>query len=321
MPACLRCHQAPGFLGSISFNKQTGRCGKCEKEVRQALVEFRKHFFDIASDSIITDAEFSGLQRAAGHLNLDVNEAFTYIRGDVLHFIERSLTFFFADRAIDDDEEQYIKTILQLFQVPAEQGAPILHRLNYLKLLTNIRRGILPTVDARVHLESDEVCHLNMGATFYKVNAKSVTQVPGRLIATNKKLYFISPAGGWDIQWKRIMQIERGGGGLYLQLSTKKGNGHYDVTDPMLAEAVLETLVKIANRGLVTQAADTASRHIPQNVRSAVWQRDQGKCVQCAAASYLEFDHIIPFSKGGASTVNNVQLLCRKCNLAKGSRL
>jgi 5-methylcytosine-specific restriction endonuclease McrA len=63
------------------------------------------------------------------------------------------------------------------------------------------------------------------------------------------------------------------------------------------------------------------SRHIPDEIKVEVWQRDAGKCVRCGAEDYLEYDHIIPFSKGGANTVNNVQLLCRKCNLAKGGEL
>jgi predicted nucleic acid-binding Zn ribbon protein len=34
----------------------------------------------------------------------------------------------------------------------------------------------------------------------------------------------------------------------------------------------------------------------------------------------MEFDHITPHSKGAPATVDNIQLLCRKCNIAKGDK-
>src|SRR5207249_661295 len=43
------------------------------------------------------------------------------------------------------------------------------------------------------------------------------------------------------------------------------------------------------------------SRHIPKEVQREVWRRDQRRCVQCGATEKLEFDHIIPVAKGGAS--------------------
>jgi 5-methylcytosine-specific restriction endonuclease McrA len=57
---------------------------------------------------------------------------------------------------------------------------------------------------------------------------------------------------------------------------------------------------------------------IPEEVRVFVWRRDQGKCVSCGSNQNLEFDHIIPVSKGGANTSRNIQLLCESCNRAKG---
>ncbi len=56
---------------------------------------------------------------------------------------------------------------------------------------------------------------------------------------------------------------------------------------------------------------------IPQDIMDKVWNRDGGKCVKCGSKENLEFDHIIPFSKGGATTYRNLQLLCKKCNLKK----
>lgn len=60
---------------------------------------------------------------------------------------------------------------------------------------------------------------------------------------------------------------------------------------------------------------------IPEQVRFSVWRRDEGKCVQCGSNKYLEFDHIIPFSKGGSNTERNLQLLCEKCNREKSSKI
>jgi len=63
------------------------------------------------------------------------------------------------------------------------------------------------------------------------------------------------------------------------------------------------------------------SRRIQESVKDAVWRRDGGKCVQCGSNEYLEFDHIIPFSKGGANTKRNIQLLCESCNRAKSDNI
>lgn len=67
---------------------------------------------------------------------------------------------------------------------------------------------------------------------------------------------------------------------------------------------------------------DEPQRVIPTAVKLAVWKRDGGKCVTCGATDELHFDHIIPFSKGGTSLkAENIQLLCARHNLSKGSKL
>ena len=71
----------------------------------------------------------------------------------------------------------------------------------------------------------------------------------------------------------------------------------------------------------VGAAGEQPGRGIPQDVKDRVWRRDDGKCVVCGSQTNLEFDHIIPFVKGGASTYRNVQLLCETCNRQKSAQI
>lgn len=66
------------------------------------------------------------------------------------------------------------------------------------------------------------------------------------------------------------------------------------------------------------QVRDT--RYIPDQLRLAILTRDNYRCRYCGSNAYLELDHIIPLSKGGATSYENLQVLCRNCNLRKGAR-
>jgi HNH endonuclease len=74
--------------------------------------------------------------------------------------------------------------------------------------------------------------------------------------------------------------------------------------------------------GLPNSAApvdEPRSRVIPQDVKIEVAARDGGRCRQCGSNEELHFDHVIPWSKGGANTADNIQLLCGTCNRRKGA--
>ena len=43
--------------------------------------------------------------------------------------------------------------------------------------------------------------------------------------------------------------------------------------------------------------------------------------MECESNENLEFDHIIPVSKGGANTYRNIQLLCEPCNRTKSAKI
>lgn len=49
--------------------------------------------------------------------------------------------------------------------------------------------------------------------------------------------------------------------------------------------------------------------------------RDQPWCSACGEIEGLQLDHIVPLSRGGAMTRENVRVLCRRCNAVKGAAL
>ena len=61
------------------------------------------------------------------------------------------------------------------------------------------------------------------------------------------------------------------------------------------------------------------SRHVSQTTKKIVYTRDGGICQCCGSSDSLEYDHITPFSCGGASDVSNIQLLCQQCNRSKSN--
>jgi 5-methylcytosine-specific restriction endonuclease McrA len=63
------------------------------------------------------------------------------------------------------------------------------------------------------------------------------------------------------------------------------------------------------------------SRFISSAVKQKVWERDKGKCVLCGSTIDLEYDHDIPFSKGGSNSEENIRLLCRRCNRSKSAKI
>jgi HNH endonuclease len=81
----------------------------------------------------------------------------------------------------------------------------------------------------------------------------------------------------------------------------------------------LDTVYKLPEYSKII--ADVAARQISQEVKDLVWNRDTGKCAQCGSNEKLEFDHIIPFSKGGSNTYRNIQLLCEPCNRKKLNKI
>jgi len=71
----------------------------------------------------------------------------------------------------------------------------------------------------------------------------------------------------------------------------------------------------------------TDTRHVPAETRRQVWQRDSSQCTfvsesgqRCDSRRDLELDHVVPFARGGRTSVDNLRLRCRSHNQYEADR-
>lgn len=121
--------------------------------------------------------------------------------------------------------------------------------------------------------------------------------------AVEAEMGALSDAGITDEQTTRLAQTI-----LHLQ-TTFALNIYQDLADWILGGMKPEVL------------SPDRSTAIPRDVRDSVWRRDEGRCVECGSRESLQFDHIIPFAKGGSNTDRNIRLVCESCNRAKTDQM
>jgi HNH endonuclease len=70
----------------------------------------------------------------------------------------------------------------------------------------------------------------------------------------------------------------------------------------------IERAQAITAMGMLPQQQTRAG--IPDDLKLLVWQRDGGQCRSCCGRVELQYDHIIPVAMGGATSAENLQILC-----------
>ncbi len=127
------------------------------------------------------------------------------------------------------------------------------------------------------------------------------------------------PSGSLDGIWlcgDRVIEVSGTGGEARDQVATRIK--HSLLRESHEFERISREVQALEN---LERIPDARRERIPDAVRLFVWQRDEGKCIRCGSAERLEFDHIVPIALGGSNTDRNIQLLCERCNRAKGKRI
>ena len=316
---CRNCNRTFNFITkAISYDEASGLCKACLKRKQESFAQtYRTR---LLQDTFPTYEKIREVAAHAQAIGLQPNLAFQLMQGESMNLLQRAFVVSKEDGIITPEEEQYLLMLQRELHLHPDNFAAIQAELQYIKTIQQIRAGNLPTVQPSIMLPNTEICYWDTPATYHKVLKASVKLLPGNLIITDKKLRFVSLHGGFEFTLSKIAAVAyQHPGGINLQLTRTQGNGYYAVQNGEMLSEILFILLNMHNRQAAYKQA--GSRTVPQEVRAFVWNRDGGQCVECGASNYLEFDHIIPYSKGGASTANNVQLLCRRCNLAKSDRI
>ena len=79
------------------------------------------------------------------------------------------------------------------------------------------------------------------------------------------------------------------------------------------------------SKTIFTRVIKRKRENIGLKLRYEILRRDNFKCSKCGdspainQSCNLHIDHIVPFSKGGMTNKENLQVLCQDCNLGKSN--
>ncbi|BEK86402.1 TerD family protein [Nocardia seriolae] len=295
-------------------------CRECATETTEYLADWRPRA-ERALRRVTPHEDWDSLWAALRYQRVDRADALDLLRPLAHDHLERLVAFTFADGTVGpEDLDDFDETVAEL-SLSGPLIEDLRRRMHRGRMLTRLRSGELPLAQTTgLHLDPDERVHLNIPAAHIRQLARGPKRTEGRLIVSNRKLRFTGSDAGTEMPWARVVSVTSADGLVEVSATSARGGALLEVADPDFVAAAMEGALRIAKR-LALAPGRRDSRTIPADVKAVVWQRDGGKCVECGAAHYLEFDHIIPISRGGATSAANLQILCRGCNRTKSAHI
>ncbi|WP_067719356.1 TerD family protein [Nocardia yamanashiensis] len=296
-------------------------CRDCATEIETYLAGWRGRAERVLRTVGARGDDWAGLWTALRYQRIDRTAGLEALRAAGHDHVERRVAFALADGAIEQAElDGFEETVAEL-ALTGPLIEDLRRRMSRGRMLTRLRAGELPVLPTPgLHLDPGEQVHLNVPAIHIRQLARGPKLTEGRLICSNKKLRFTGADTGTEMPWARVVSVVSEGGKVGVAATSARGGAVFEVADPDHVAATLEGALRVAKR-LALSPGRRDTRSISQEIKAQVWQRDGGKCVECGESHYLEFDHIIPISRGGATSAANLQILCRACNRVKGARI
>jgi len=273
----------------------------------------------------LTHQEMQQLDEFCIKHELDKQQLFKQSSQPIHNFLHFTLANIIADHIVSKDEEDLINDLCDYFKPDQNVISEIKTTIQRVNNIAKIKKGdVHPIQTDEIVTKNSELIYLhqrNVLFTVWRKNSNKSERYWCDLFITSERIIYKSDKPK-NILISNIISYESNKNYIFITSKTANNSGEFDVgKDADLVEAYIEQSVKRFHRQIDLRQSTNNTRHITQEIRNTVWQRCNGRCVECSSTSYLEFDHIIPFSKGGSNSENNIQLLCRACNLSKSDRI
>lgn len=272
------------------------------------------------SDGQLTDQEINQLEQFCSSHQLNKQPLLLKATPQINNFLHFTLASIISDKIVTSEEQALIDHLCDFLKPTRSMLEEIKTTIAKVNAIAKIRKGdVIPIRTNAIISKNSEIVYLHQPHVRLPHGKHEILQ--GDLFVTSERLVY-KASKSLEVPISNIIALESNANVIFISAKTKRGSGEFYIgKDAEIVEAYIEQSIKRFHRQLDLQQTAGTSRHIPQSVKNAVWLRCQGRCVQCASTQYLEFDHIIPFSKGGSNSENNIQILCRACNLAKSNQL
>lgn len=111
---------------------------------------------------------------------------------------------------------------------------------------------------------------------------------------------------------------------VIVSYTTPTGKNSYKKNRVMTYQELCDLYMQWRNGKKYEETSKRERKYMNDQLRYDVLKRDNYTCQKCGATAKdgakLHVDHIIPIYKGGKTTMSNLQTLCDRCNIGKGTK-
>ena len=274
--------------------------------------------------------EFLKIKETCETLMSTQREFNEYIEEKVKSIAQLFGTRITRNETINEDEYQYIRPYKKaITPFTAEVSAAVFASaenspLEYVIKNFYPNKSLYPEQIQKLQLLIEELATLKEARqiieNYKKEYQQYLTDVP-EYVMTEDSAGFYSKLGFANID-ESVLTVE-----YTFSYTSGGGMAKRKFTVPMTEETIVDLIEALEGKLTISAFTKEQRALMTNKLREHIKERDHFTCCSCGNSIYaepnllLEIDHIIPVSKGGHTTEENLQTLCWKCNRAKSNKI